>query len=84
LFLTLPTILSTGQIFNASSGHGLLPTTLNASESDGGLGVKMVFERHIVWPDGRREIEGLTPKSLPAPDASNALPKPTDPTDDTN
>ena len=45
----------------------VLPTTLQASESDGGLGVKMVFERHIVWPDGRREIEGVTPKQLPAP-----------------
>jgi hypothetical protein len=45
----------------------VLPTTLAASETDGGLGVKMVFERHIVWPDGRREIEGVTPKALPAP-----------------
>jgi hypothetical protein len=45
----------------------VLPTTLSASESDGGVGVKMVFERHIVWPDGRREIEGVTPKALPAP-----------------
>jgi hypothetical protein len=62
----------------------VLPTTLAASESDGGLGVKMVFERHIVWPDGHREIEAVTPKSLPAPDASHALPRPTDPTDDTN
>jgi hypothetical protein len=44
-----------------------LPSTLQASESDGGLGVKMVFERHIVWPNGRREIEGVTPKQLPAP-----------------
>ena len=52
-------------------------------KSDGGSGVKLVFERHIVWPDGRREVEGVSPKSLPAPDdASNALP--TDPTDDTN
>jgi hypothetical protein len=34
----------------------------------------MVFERHIVWPDGHREIEGVTPKSLPAPDASHTLP----------
>jgi hypothetical protein len=33
----------------------------------------MVFERHIVWPDGHREIEGVTPKQLPAP-ASHALP----------
>ena len=44
-----------------------LPHTLSADESNGGLGVKMVFERHIVWPDGRREIEGVTPKELPAP-----------------
>ena len=28
----------------------------------------MTFERVIVWPDGRREIEGKTPKQLPAPD----------------
>src|SRR5215472_11197223 len=62
----------------------VLPTTLAADESNGGLGVKMVFERHIVWPDGRREVEGVTPKSLPAPDASHALPRPTDPTDDAN
>jgi hypothetical protein len=41
--------------------------TLSTPESDGGLGVKMVFERHIVWPDGHREIEGVTPKQLPAP-----------------
>jgi len=58
----------------------VLPTTLAADESNGGLGVKMVFERHIVWPDGRREVEGATPKALPAPDAS----RPTDPIDDTN
>ena len=56
------------------------PTTLAADESSGGVPVKMVFERHIVWPDGRREVEGATPKALPAPDAS----RPTDPTDDTN
>jgi hypothetical protein len=31
----------------------------------------MTFERVIVWPDGRREIEGVTPKALPAPNASN-------------
>src|SRR6516165_8946444 len=62
----------------------VLPTTLAADESSGGVPVKMVFERHIVWPDGRREIDGVTPKSLPAPDASPALPRPTDPTDDTN
>jgi hypothetical protein len=33
----------------------------------------MTFERHIVWPDGRKEIEGVTPKALPAP--SHVLPK---------
>jgi len=45
----------------------VLPTTLAADESGGGLGVRMTFERVIVWPDGRREIEGVTPKQLPAP-----------------
>ena len=49
-----------------------LPHTLSADEFNGGLDVKMVFERHIVWPDGRREIEGVTPKQLPAP--SHTLP----------
>jgi hypothetical protein len=46
---------------------GQLPTTLSADESDRGLGVKMSFERVIVHPDGHREIEGVTPKQLPAP-----------------
>jgi hypothetical protein len=45
-----------------------LPTTLAASESDGGLATKLTFERVVVWPDGHREIEGVTPKQLPAPD----------------
>ena len=45
----------------------VLPTTLAASESDGGLSTKITFERVIVFPDGRREIEGATPKQLPAP-----------------
>jgi hypothetical protein len=62
---------------NSSAYAGLLakvlPTTLAADESNGGLGVKMVFERHIVWPDGHREIEGVTPKQLPPP-ASPMLP----------
>ena len=61
-----------------------LPHTLSADESNGGLGVKVSFERIIVFPDGRREVEGVTPKALPAPDAYHALPTPTDPTDDTN
>jgi hypothetical protein len=57
----------------------MLPTTLAASESDGGLGVKMVFERHIVYPNGHREVEGVTPKALPAPDTSHVLPSSGDP-----
>ena len=48
----------------------VLPTTLHADESGGGVPVKMVFERHIVYPNGHREIEGTTPKTLPAPDAA--------------
>jgi hypothetical protein len=52
----------------------VLPTTLAAaSESDGGLGTKITFERVIVWPDGHREIEGVTPKALPAPDLPTTL-----------
>jgi hypothetical protein len=49
-------------------------------ESDGGVGVQLTFVREIVWPDGRREVEGTTPKALPVPAASHALPRPTDPT----
>jgi len=75
--------IENGSAFASLLGK-VLPTTLAADESSGGVPVKMVFERHIVWPDGRREIDGVTPKSLPAPDASPALPRPTDPTDDTN
>jgi hypothetical protein len=63
-------------IENSSAFAGLvakvLPTTLSTDESNGGLGVKMTFERVIVWPDGHREIEGVTPKQLPAPNASHA------------
>ena len=47
-----------------------LPHTLTADESSGGVGMHIHFTREIVWPDGRREVEGATPKSLPAPDAS--------------
>jgi hypothetical protein len=46
---------------------GKLPTTRAAEESTGGLGVRMTFERVIVYPNGHREIEGVTPKALPAP-----------------
>jgi hypothetical protein len=52
----------------------VLPTTLSTSDSDGGASAQITFTRVIVWPDGRREIDGVTPKALPAPDA------PTDPT----
>jgi hypothetical protein len=53
----------------------LCPTTLAATdESNGGLGTKITFERVIVMPDGQRYVEGVTPKSLPAPDASDTLP----------
>jgi hypothetical protein len=56
---------------NSSAYAGLLakvlPTTLSADQSSGGAGVQMTFQRVIVWPDGRREIEGVTPKALPAP-----------------
>ena len=45
----------------------VLPTTLQASDSDGGP-AKITFERIIVMPDGQRYIEGVTPKQLPAPD----------------
>jgi hypothetical protein len=48
----------------------VLPTTLAASESSGGARAEVRFVREIVYPGNRREIEGVTPKSLPAPDAS--------------
>jgi hypothetical protein len=37
-------------------------------ESSGGIKEKVTFERVIVWPDGHREVEGVTPKQLPKPD----------------
>jgi hypothetical protein len=62
----------------------LRSTQLSAdADSNGGAGVQIEFRRILVWPGGREE-EVDTPKSLPPPDASHALPKPTDPTDDTN
>jgi len=45
----------------------VLPSTLAMPETSGGKQNKMTFERVIVWPDGRREIDGVTPKQLPAP-----------------
>jgi hypothetical protein len=61
----------------------VLPTTLSADESNGGTGVQLEFRRIICWPNGREEIENVSPKQLPAP-ASHARPSSTDPTDDTN
>src|SRR5262249_6613312 len=57
----------------------VLPTTL-AAETDGGAEAQITFTRIIVHPDGHREIEGVTPKALPAPpDASHMLPSSGDP-----
>ena len=57
---------------NSSAYAGLLakvlPTTLSTPESGGGVGMHIHFTREIVFPDGRREVEGVTPKALPAPD----------------
>jgi hypothetical protein len=58
----------------------VLPTTLQASESDGGP-AKITFERIIVMPDGQRWVEGVTPKQLPAP-ASHVLPNSDQPASD--
>jgi hypothetical protein len=73
---------------NSSAYAGLLakilPSAIAAEETDGGKPTTITFTRVIVHADGHKEIEGVTPKALPAPDASNALPRPTDPTDDTN
>jgi len=63
----------------------ILPTQLATdAESNGGASAQITFTRVIVHADGHREVEGATPKQLPAPDASKARPRPTDPTDDTN
>jgi hypothetical protein len=45
----------------------VLPTTLAASESHGGAGVKLEFRRIIVYPNGHEHVEGVTPKALPSP-----------------
>jgi hypothetical protein len=45
----------------------VLPTTLQASDSDGGP-AKITFERVIVMPDGQRWVEGVTPKAAPDAD----------------
>jgi hypothetical protein len=50
----------------------VLPTTLQASESDGGSNV-ITFQRVIVMPDGQKWVEGVTPKQLPAPATSTVV-----------
>jgi hypothetical protein len=59
-------------IENSSAYAGILskvlPSTLAADDSNGGKGMQITFQRVIVYPDGRKEIEGATPKSLPAPE----------------
>jgi hypothetical protein len=52
----------------------VLPTTLSTSDPDGGASAQITFTRVIVHPSGYREVEGVSPKALSAPDA------PTDPT----
>jgi hypothetical protein len=52
----------------ASLLKSVLPTTL-AAENDGGAETQITFTRIIVHPGGHREIEGVTPKQLPAPSA---------------
>ena len=50
----------------------VLPATL-AAESDGGsVSTNITFTRVIVHPNGHKEIEGVTPKALPAPATPNA------------
>jgi hypothetical protein len=50
----------------------VLPTTLQADESNGGP-TTVTFTRVIVMPDGHKYIEGVTPKQIPPP-SSHALP----------
>ena len=33
-------------------------------KTDGGKTGAITFQRIIVWPDGHREVEGVTPKQL--------------------
>ena len=59
---------------NSSAYAGLLAKILphqlaSESESDGGNDRTILFTRILVYPDGHKEIEGVTPKALPAPKA---------------
>jgi hypothetical protein len=71
-----------------------LPTTLQASDSDGGADLKMTFTRVIVMPDGHRHIEGQTPLQIAPPErrydggierpASHTLPNSEEASNDVN
>jgi hypothetical protein len=61
----------------------VLPTTLQASDSDRGAVTKITLTRVVVWPDGHKDIQGVTPKQLPTP-ASHALPNSNTPASDTS
>jgi len=50
--------------FAALLGRILPHTLAAASDSDGGKQAAITFQRIIVWPDGHREIEGVTPKQI--------------------
>jgi len=67
-------------IENSSAFAGLLgkvlPSTLAMPESNDGQVKGISFERIIVWPDGHREIEGVTPKQLPAPQQTSIAHQP--------
>jgi hypothetical protein len=65
---------------NSSAYAGLLAKILphqlaSEDESNGGIRAEIRFVRELVWPSGHREIEGVTPKALPAPepDESKAI-----------
>jgi hypothetical protein len=54
----------------------VLPSTLAMPETNGGKQNAITFERVIVWPDGHREVEGVTPKQLPKPQQNSMPPLP--------
>ena len=50
--------------FAALLGRILPHTLAAASDSTGGKTGGITFQRIIVWPDGHKEIEGVTPKQI--------------------
>jgi hypothetical protein len=56
---------------------------LDRAESNGGADLKLTFRRIIVYPGGREEIEGVTPKQLPPP-SSHVLPNSSEPATNSN